>query len=79
MQSPTFTTTLTIGELESSYPMYCKALRILIRDGVSEHQARRTVCWQRLTTLHHCLPRQYRSPEELFWKLSKSWQAQCPT
>jgi len=57
MTAPTYTSTLTIGELEASYPMYCKALRILVRDGVSESKARRTVCWSRLATLHSSLPR----------------------
>jgi len=66
MTAPTYTSTLTIGELEASYPMYCKALRILVRDGVSESKARRTVCWSRLATLHSSLPRQYRDPRQLF-------------
>ena len=30
MSQPTFTTALTIGELEASYPLYCKALRRLL-------------------------------------------------
>ena len=71
MSVPTYTSTLTISELEASYPMYCKALRILIRDGVSEKKARRTVCWQRLQSLHHCLHRHYRDPEQLFFLLNK--------
>lgn len=66
MTSPTYTTTLSIGELEASYPLYCKAMRILIRDGVTEGKIRRTVCWNRLETLHHSLPRQYRHPQQLF-------------
>jgi len=71
MVTPTFTASLTIGELEASYPLYCKAMRILIRDGVSETKARRTVCWRRLEALHTCLPRHYRHPQQLFVMLQR--------
>jgi hypothetical protein len=50
MSAPTFTAALTVGELEASYPLYCKALRILIRDGVTRSKASRTVCWSRLVS-----------------------------
>ena len=76
MTTPTYTSTLTIGELEASYPMYCKALRILVRDGVSETKARRTVCWSRLATLHNSLPRQYRDPQQLFFLLQREQQTE---
>jgi len=33
---------------------------------VSENKARRTVCWNRLETLHGCLPRQYRDPHIMY-------------
>ena len=71
MSAPTFTAALTVGELEASYPLYCKAMRILIRDGVTRSKASRTVCWSRLGTLHQSLPRQYRHPEQLFFLLSR--------
>ena len=71
MATPTCTSPLTIAELEASYPTYCKALRILVRDGASENKARRTVCWNRLATLHGCLPRQYRDPQQLFFLLQR--------
>ena len=71
MTTPTSTSPLTIDELEASYPTYCKALRILVRDGVSENNARRTVCWSRLATLHGCLPRRYRDPQQLFFLLRR--------
>lgn len=77
MAAPTYTTTLTIAELEASYPMYCKALRMLIRDGVSERKARRTVCWSRLESLHHCLPRQYKDPQQLFCLLRQQVELQA--
>jgi hypothetical protein len=75
MSAPTYTTPLSIGELEASYPLYCKALRMLVRDGISEHKARRTVCWSRLETLHHSLPRQYRDPQQLFFLLRRELNA----
>jgi hypothetical protein len=57
--------TLTIGELEAKYPLYCKAMKLLLRDGQTPERLRRTVCWERLEKLHHSLPRQYKSPERL--------------
>ena len=59
------TTSLSIGELEANYPLYCKALKILIRQGKTSTDLRRTVCWDRLRLLHRSLPRQYKSPERL--------------
>ena len=53
---------ITIAQLEAGYPAYCKALRILIRDGLSLAKIKRTVCWARLELLHTTLPRQYRDP-----------------
>jgi hypothetical protein len=66
MGQATFTTTLTIGELEASYSLYCKALRILIREGKAIETIKRSVCWHRLTALHHSLPRQYKNPDQLY-------------
>ncbi|MFZ9228368.1 MAG: DUF3136 domain-containing protein [Prochlorococcaceae cyanobacterium] len=65
------TAALTIGELEANYSLYCKALRLLIREGKSINKVRRTVCWQRLETLHTCLPNQYRDPDYLFALLKR--------
>ncbi|MBM5800933.1 MAG: DUF3136 domain-containing protein [Cyanobacteria bacterium K_DeepCast_35m_m2_023] len=62
-----------IGELEAQYPLYCKALRMLVRDGASLNKVKRTVCWQRLELLHHSLPRQYRDPELLYLHLRREW------
>ena len=62
---------LSVGELEGQYPLCCKAMRILVRDGVTLNQARRTVCWQRLDLLHRSLPRQYRDPEQLYLHLQR--------
>ena len=62
---------LSIGSLEASYPMYCKAMRILIREGKSLAQIQRSVCWDRLRSLHHCLPKSYREPEQLYFNLKR--------
>ena len=62
---------LSVGELEAQYPLYCKAMLILVCDGVTINKARRTVCWQKLEILHHCLPRQYREPEQLYLHLKR--------
>jgi len=53
---------LTLGQLEASYPLYCKALRRLVQEGKSLERVQRTVCWDRLEKLHRCLPSQYRNP-----------------
>ena len=65
---------VSIGELEAQYPQYFKALRMLIRDGTTLARIKRTVCWQRLALLHHCLPRQYRDPEMLSLQLRRQWR-----
>lgn len=56
---------ITIDELEAKYPLYCKALRMLLLEGRSSQQLQRTLCWDRLSTLHHSLPRRYKAPDHL--------------
>jgi hypothetical protein len=75
MGQATFTSRLTIGELEASYPLYPKALRILIREQKTVEQIQRTVCWYRLSILHHCLPRQYKDPNHLHFHLKRELSA----
>ena len=58
-------TSLSIGELEAKYPLYCKALKLLIKQGKTSAELERTLCWDRLRLLHRSLPRQYKSPERL--------------
>ena len=53
---------ITLGQLEADYPMYCKALRMLVKEGVSLTKIKRTLCWSRLEMLYVALPRQYRDP-----------------
>lgn len=67
MGQATFTTPLTVAELEASYLLYFKALRILTREERNLESIKRTVCWHRLTQLHHALPRQYKDPEDLYF------------
>ena len=68
-------TALTIGQLEASYPLYCKALRILIREQKTMRQIQRSVCWHRLEQLHQCLPRHYKDPQLLYLHLKREL---CP-
>ena len=56
------TAALTLGQLEASYPLYCKALRRLVQEGSSLEQVQRTVCWDRLQMRHKCLTTKYRNP-----------------
>jgi hypothetical protein len=57
---------ITIGELEANYPLYCKAMRILLREGKTLRKIQRTVCWSRLEKLHSCYPTRYKDPEYLY-------------
>ena len=56
---------LTIGELESKYFLYRKALKQLLLEGRPVARIEKTLAWSRLTTLHNCLPRQYKSPDHI--------------
>lgn len=75
----TSSSSLTIGELEAKYPLYCKAMRILIRDGKNESQVRRTLCWSRLEALHHSMPQSYRDPAYLYVMLRRQIEAPLDT
>ena len=68
---------LTAGQLQGNAPLYCKAMRILVRDGISLAKARRTHCWYRLELLHYSLPRQYREPEQLYKLLQRDLEAKA--
>ena len=52
----------TIGELEAKYSLYCKAMRLLLKEGRSAEDIQRTVAWSRLQQLHLCLPNRYKEP-----------------
>lgn len=62
---------ITIGELEANYQLYCKALKMLITEKRSLNKIQRTVCWNKLEILHKCLPRHYKSPDYLYAQLSQ--------
>jgi hypothetical protein len=61
----------TIGELEAKYSLYCKALRLLLKEGRTMEAIQRTVCWSRLEQLHICLPGRYKSPDYLYAVLKR--------
>ena len=42
------TTSLSIGELEAKYPLYCKALKMLIKQGKTSAELERKLCLDRL-------------------------------
>ena len=65
---------ITIGELEANYQLYCKALKMLVAEKRTLKKIQRTVCWSRLETLHRCLPRHYKSPDYLYSQLLRNQQ-----
>jgi hypothetical protein len=69
---------LTIGELVAKYPLYCRAMRLLLREGNNQKMIERTVCWDRLATLHNSLPKSYKSPEYLFWLFRRELSQEKP-
>jgi hypothetical protein len=72
MTQTTFTTALTLEELAANHEIYCKALRILIREETPIDKIQRSVCWRRLDTLHRCLPDCYSSPQRLVLQIQRS-------
>ncbi|QPN64027.1 DUF3136 domain-containing protein [Synechococcus sp. CBW1004] len=67
---------LTVGQLEASYPIYCKALKMLIQEEKKLSEIQRTVCWDRLEKLHRAMPRQYRDPLMHYSMLKRQIEAQ---
>ena len=65
---------LTIGELESKYFLYRKALKQLLLEGRSAAGIEKTLVWSRLETLHNCLPRQYKDPDQIRYQLQREIQ-----
>ena len=62
---------ITIAELEANYSLYCKALRLLVREGNSLVKIQRTVCWSRLQSLYQCYPSRYKSPDHLYFAIRR--------
>jgi hypothetical protein len=46
-------------------------MKMLIAENRSLKKIQRTVCWSRLDTLHHCLPRRYKPPHYLYAQLRR--------
>ena len=67
---------LTIGELESKYFLYRKALKQLLLEGRPVARIEKTLAWSQLTTLHNCLPRQYKSPDHIRHQLLREIEQQ---
>ena len=65
---------LTIGELESKYFLYRKALKQLLLEGRSTAGIEKSLVWSRLETLHNCLPRQYKAPDQIRYQLQREIQ-----
>ncbi|WP_370455556.1 DUF3136 domain-containing protein [Synechococcus sp. RSCCF101] len=63
--------TLTIGELEAKYFMYCKAMRTMVSEGRSTQEIERSLCWHRMALLHRSLPAQYKAPDHLLLSLRR--------
>ena len=50
-------------------------LRILVAEQRTLNKIQRTVGWGRLETLHHCLPRQHKSPDYLYPQIKQQQQS----
>ena len=66
---------ITIDELEAKYPLYCKALKLLVKDSRGVEEIKRSLCWDRLRLLHRSLPGRYKSPEHLMDLLQRPQSA----
>ena len=69
MAAITFTHDPSIAELCETEAVYTRAMHYLVADGVKEKEARKSVCWRRLYTLHQALPNRYKDPQTLFLSL----------
>jgi hypothetical protein len=69
MAAITFTHNPSIAELCETKAVYTRAMHYLVADGVKEKEARKSVCWRRLYTLHQALPKRYEDPQTLFLSL----------
>ena len=66
---------ITIDELEAKYPLYCKALKLLVKDSRGVEEIKRSLCWDRLALLHRSRPGRYKSPEHLMDLLQRPQSA----
>ena len=66
MITNTFTYEPSIEELKESQAVYTRAMEYLVADGAKESEARKSVCWRRLSQLHRALPNHYGDPLTIF-------------
>ncbi len=64
-----------LPDLDEHYGSYCRAMRMLVREGKSLKNVQRTVCWQQLARLHDCRPTRYQEPDALYQRLRREGQA----
>ena len=74
MTTITFTHEPSINELQETEAVYTRAMEYLVADGVKEAEARKSVCWRRLSRLHQALPNRYADPQALFLSLQAHQQ-----
>lgn len=60
-----------LPDLDEHYGSYCRAMRMLVREGKSLKNVQRTVCWQQLARLHDCRPARYQEPDALYLRLCR--------
>lgn len=66
---------MPIDQIEASQPMYCKMLRILVREGRSPEQIQRSICWGQLKILHQWSPTQYHDPNQIYLHIKQQISA----
>ncbi|WP_216900072.1 DUF3136 domain-containing protein [Synechococcus sp. CCY 9618] len=64
-----------LRDLEDHYGSYCRAMRMLVREGKSLKNVQRTVCWKQLALLHDCRPARYLEPDALYLQLCRERRA----
>lgn len=71
MRELSASTTVSIAELEANLSLYRSALRILIRQGKTLDQVKRSICWDRLMRLHCHRPEEYGDPGLIYASLKQ--------
>ncbi|KAF0652857.1 hypothetical protein L107_11915 [Cyanobium sp. Copco_Reservoir_LC18] len=70
-QRPSADRSRDLPDLDEHYGSYCRAMRMLVREGKSLKTVQRTVCWQQLARLHDCRPARYQEPDALYLRLCR--------
>ena len=66
---------ITIDELEAKYPLYCKALKLLVKDDRGEEEIKRSSAGTVFACCTRSLPGRYKSPEHLMDLLQRPQSA----